>query len=155
MSRSGARVLTILSYADACLKLTKNWHRDEATVALIDAAQERCFFTLANWPAADHDGTLIDQVRRHNAGINEALDKVEWVRTGINADPTGMCYVAMQMIDDLLRLITNKQRRGWLETVHHLLTDVINHIDPDGSLFFSQDQAAELTTAVYNVTGEE
>ena len=155
MSRSGARVLTILAYTDACLKLTKNWHTDDDTVALVDAAQERCFFTLANWPVFDQSGSLATRVRKHNSDISAALDKVEWVRTGINADPTGMCYVAMQMIDDLLRLITNKQRRGWLETVHYLLTDVINHIDPDGSLFFSQDQAAELTAAVYSVTGEE
>lgn len=155
VSRAGKRVLTVLSYTNASLKVVKRWCADEETKLLVDVAQERCEYTLGVWPVVGDGVATMLAVKRLNEKIGEAIAKLEWTKPNQEFDPTGLCYVSLQMVDDLLQLIANKTRRGWLETMHKLLTDLLEHLDPEGVMFLPMEQASDITNAVYSVVGWE
>jgi tryptophan 2,3-dioxygenase len=67
----------------------------------------------------------------------------------------GMLYVSLQLVDDLLSIITHEKRRLWLQDIIDGLTILIDKIDPEGVMFLTQERASEIVNVIYTAVGEK
>ena len=116
---------------------------------------DNCWGVIQSWPNPDAKNRLEDQVRSAHESIDKALEPVSWLQPNQEINYVGLLYVAQQMLDDLLQLIANKQRKSMILSVMKDLANMLDEIDPDGELYVSMQQASEVTDAIYSVVGEK
>lgn len=152
-SRSTIRVLTVLSFITGAVEIASNQCADPLSFNRVQYVKKHCEIAVNRWAAiGDPEDAVLKFVPVFNR-INENLNNIEWLKIKEEMNYPGMCYVAMQLLDDLMLLITDKSRSILLQNIYDSLTGLLLFIDPEGEMYLTQDRAQEIVTAIYDVVG--
>lgn len=152
-SRVAVRVFTILTYIEGAVTIATR-KADPLSKPAAEYVLEKCKIAKNSWKGAgDWDNVLTTSVL-HMYDIYGKLKQIWWLEPSPEMNYPGMCYISMQLVDDLMTLINNPQRKGWLQDIFEGLTVLIDRMDPQGEMFLTQDRAQEVVNAIYSVVGE-
>ena len=153
-SRAAVRVLTILAYIEGAISIVETEHTSPLLKARVEYTRLACSVASKNWKIIGDTPELIAELQSNFVGITKELDKIWWLKINTNMNYPGMCYIAMQLLDDLMELVTDPRRSLWLQNIYDALSILIDHVDPEGEMILTQDRAQEVTKAIYSVAGE-
>lgn len=154
-SKSAVRVLTILAYIEGAVSIVETEHTNPLLKNRVEYTRMACSVASHEWEVIGDSPELIEALRVNLVKITGELNKIWWLTINTNMNYPGMCYIAMQLLDDLMALITDPRRSLWLQNIYDALTILIDHVDPEGEMILTQDRAQEVTKAIYSVAGEK
>jgi len=154
-SRAAVRVLTILAYIEGAVSIVETEHTSPLLKNRVAYARLACTVASREWEVIGDTPELVEELRVNLVKITGELNKIWWLTINTNMNYPGMCYIAMQLLDDLMALITDPRRSLWLQNIYDALTILIDHVDPEGEMILTQDRAQEVTKAIYSVAGEK
>lgn len=154
-SRAAVRVLTILAYIEGAISIVETEHTNPLLKNRVEYTRLTCSVASAEWQVVGDNSELSEALGKTLMKITEELDKIWWLKINTNMNYPGMCYIAMQLLDDLMQLVTDQQRSLWLQNIFDALTILIDYVDPEGEMILTQDRAQEVTKAIYKIAGEK
>lgn len=153
-SRATLRVLSILAFIEGCVTTVATNHTEPLIQKRVHYARQACTQLTNKWPTIGDPEDIIIQTRKNFAAIATNLNNIWWLKIKEDMNYPGLCYVAQQLLDDLMRLIRDKEKLEMLQEAYDGLTVLLDFVDPEGVMFLTQDRAQEIVNAVYSVVGE-
>lgn len=153
-SRSGVRVLTILAFIEGAITVVKDKHADPLVMGTVSHTKNMCMEAMNNWPIMGDNEAVTAKCYLKIQEIKEGLDKIWWLKVKPEMNYPGMCYLAIQLLDDLMRFIKDNKKLLLLQDIYDGLETLTDHVDPDGKMYLTQDRAQEIVSVIYGVVGE-
>jgi len=153
-SRSAVRVLTILSLIEGAV-IQAGRQADPLNFNRVQYVQQCCQTAVNGWVVVGDESPAVKAVMVQLKKISAGLDGLWWLKGKPDMTLPGMLYVSLQLVDDLLSIITHEKRRLWLQDIIDGLTILIDKIDPEGVMFLTQERASEIVNVIYTAVGEK
>lgn len=147
--------MVILAAIEGAVTMVGRHHADPLIANKVEAARLACSHATRNWPIFQDGMVLREEASKQLMEIHGKMDAIWWLRAKPTMNYPGMCYLAIEMAIDLMQLIANPQRQGWLEDIVDKIKVLVDYVDPDGEMLLTQDRALEIKRAIYSVVGEE
>jgi len=151
---SEVRVLTLLSLIEGAI-IVAGKTASPVTCNRILSTQRHCKAAVDGWPLVGDERKTALAVVENLKQIADGLNNIWWLKAKPDMNIPGMLYISLQLLDDLMLLITNHNKRIWLGNIYGALATLLDKIDPEGKMFLTQERASEVVRAIYKIVGEQ
>lgn len=152
--RADVRALTVLCFIEGAVSLIKLNHVDPVIYNKVEYVEYHCKTATTGWPINQDSKATHTACAFNMARIKGRLDNIWWLKVKEEMNYPGLAYVALQLLDDLMTLVKNKEKSLMLQNIYDGLEVLTEYADPEGKMYLTQDRAQEIVGSIYEVVGE-